>query len=416
MNVVYFFPFIFLASILFLLRSTIKIPFDSQDDSFIISMKQDDEPLEDIKPLSNEPLSELMPTAPNSTYVQDTTPPESNRAVIVTKVIGPSEKKNLSQMLCMLSHFFNDEKQYDVIVFTTLPWHIDDQLYLQKLVYPTSIKIHLEGPPLLEQVSALNTTQQSFLLNRCGNVTSLKNLTWSNRCTEEGSKVYKLGYGWQAEFRSYHIWNHPALLKYRYMMWLDSDAILSQMIITDPIQDAIHKNSIVSFAAFPYGRTHNQRLIHKMNLVYNHSICNAFLNKQTGRLSSKPCSIDSKINLAQIGGFHHITDLHVFRKPIHQQFLKEFVGDYKYSRKYDDQIAVTVVGLMEQFLSKESNERFLIHQRSTNVTLKIAHHCKFDNTERSPCKAKRIYNKLYKEDNTENAKLKDRCDKYFEIM
>ncbi|GFH59625.1 hypothetical protein CTEN210_16101 [Chaetoceros tenuissimus] len=365
------------------------------------------------KELGLDNSSELGPDGIELEKVGELEGTNSTKSVIVTKVIGPSELKNLSQMLCMLSHFFNDSKQYDVIVFTTLPWEKQDQTFLKTVVHPTKLSIVLEGPPLLEQLSALNTTEQDFLLKRCGNATSIQNLTWAHHCHEEGSKVYKLGYGWQAEFRSYHIYTHPALQEYKYMMWLDSDAILSQTLDVDPIEDAIRKQAIVSFAAFPYGRTRNQRLIHKMKIVYNHSICNTFLNKQSGKLNGKGCSGDN-INLAQIGGFHHVTDLDVFRKPIHQKFLREFVGDYKFSRKYDDQIAVTLVGLMEQYFAMKRNEsKFLIHQRSTNVTLRIAHHCKFDNVDFAPCKAKRVYGKLLKEDNAENRKLKDRCGKYF---
>lgn len=54
-----------------------------------------------------------------------------------------------------------------------------------------------------------------------------------------------------------------------------------------------------------------------------------------------------EVHVPQIHGFHHITNLDVYRSDLHQSFLKNFVGEYKFSRMFDDQLAVTIVGAME---------------------------------------------------------------------
>ena len=56
---------------------------------------------------------------------------------------------------------------------------------------------------------------------------------------------------------------------------------------------------------------------------------------------------DSNPTVQQIGGFNHITNLDVYRKEIHQKFLLNLVGDDKFSRKWNDQLGVTLPALFE---------------------------------------------------------------------
>jgi len=143
--------------------------------------------------------------------------------VIVTKVLRGEDAVKVSRMLCFLQHAYNDRTQYDIVVFTTMPWDEDKISKLQKVVAPAKLTVALEGPPLEEQVAAMTPEEKDFLYRRC-NVTQGLNITWFNYCTEKGSRnVSNLGYAWQAEFRSYHIWNHDALKGYKYMMWFDSE-------------------------------------------------------------------------------------------------------------------------------------------------------------------------------------------------
>jgi hypothetical protein len=109
------------------------------------------------------------------------------------------------------------------VVFTTIPWSENEILMLQEMAAPTKLTVALEGPPLAEQIAAMTPEEKDFLYKRC-NVTGGMEITWYNYCTEEGSRnVANLGYAWQAEFRSYHIWTHEALKDYKYMMWFDSE-------------------------------------------------------------------------------------------------------------------------------------------------------------------------------------------------
>jgi len=134
--------------------------------------------------------------------------------VIVTKVLWAKDlKKNLIPSLCYLSHAYNDKRKYDIVVFTTLPWTEDEIAELKAVVAPAKLTVALEAPPLEEQVAVMTKEEKDFLYLRC-NVTEGEDISWFHYCTEPGTKHRNnLGYCWQAEFRSYHIWTHPAIMK-----------------------------------------------------------------------------------------------------------------------------------------------------------------------------------------------------------
>jgi hypothetical protein len=143
--------------------------------------------------------------------------------VIVTKVLKGEDTYRVSRMLCFLQHGYNDRTQYDILVFTTMPWKKEEIAKVQEVVAPAKLTVAVEGPPLEEQVAAMTAEEKEFLYKRCG-IGEGQNITWYNYCTEEGSNnLSNLGYAWQAEFRSYHIWNHDAIKGYKYMMWFDSE-------------------------------------------------------------------------------------------------------------------------------------------------------------------------------------------------
>jgi hypothetical protein len=136
--------------------------------------------------------------------------------VIVTKTLWSKDlQKLLKPNLCYLSHAYNDKRRYDIVVFTTLPWTEDEIAELQAVVAPAKLTVALEGPPLEEQVAVMTKEEKDFHYKRC-NVTEGTEITWFDYCSEPGSKhKNNLGYCWQAEFRSYHIWTHPAIMKVR---------------------------------------------------------------------------------------------------------------------------------------------------------------------------------------------------------
>ena len=183
----------------------------------------------------------------------------NRKVAIVTKVLGPLEVDKIGRMLCLLSHSYNDKKRHDIVIFTTLEWDDDTIEKLRKVVTPTKLTVALEGPPLKERMAKMNQTELEYLLKRCN--ASKETLSWYSHCTEEGfGGISNLGYAWQAEFRSYHIWTHDALKEYRYMMWFDTDALVTREWDLDPMEVMVKNNLVVSFAAFPYGRSSNQIL------------------------------------------------------------------------------------------------------------------------------------------------------------
>lgn len=184
----------------------------------------------------------------------------------------------------------------------------------------------------------------------------------------------------------------------------------------DPMEIMVERGLILLYAAFPYGRLRNNLVVDgKMKNVYNKSIC--LIQSTKEQLTLYPHFCDSpkvknmKPALGQIGGFHHITSLDVYRKPIHQQFLKDFVGDYRFSRKYDDQIAVTIPAIMEQDAMEPGIPRIAEERGNfANLTLHISHHGRFDGKrERSPKRPDAVFNKF--KDGWPG--LQERCGRYF---
>lgn len=97
-------------------------------------------------------------------------------------------------------------------------------------------------------------------------------------------------------------------------------------------------------------------VIEKMELAYNKSLC--YINQSgMGKFITRMCKpdndghklLESSSAFGLVHGFMHITDLEVYRKPIHLNFNR-ILTTYKtfpFSRQWDDQIAVTVPAAME---------------------------------------------------------------------
>lgn len=325
--------------------------------------------------------------------------------VIVTKVLWAKDlKTNLKPNLCYLSHAYNDKRRYDIVVFTTMPWTKEEIAELQAMVAPSKLTVALEGPPLEEQVAAMTPEEKEFQYSRC-NVTAGEELSWFHYCTEPGTNLCNnLAYSWQAEFRAYHIWTHPAIMKYKYMIWMDSDARVATTWDgdNDPMKMMVENDLNLMFSGFPYGNTKNIKVKAKMEKVYGKSIC--VINRlKEGILNPHFCDNDIAFKLQQVAGNHHISNLETYRKPIHQKFLKEFVGDYRFGRQFDDQIAVTIPAVME-------DRGKAWHERSHGLKLMIAHHRMFDNVkgERAPANWQQFFKKMKKE----FAGIEERCGKY----
>ena len=306
--------------------------------------------------------------------------------VIVTKVLWQKDLQQLMEWACLISHAYNDRMKYDVLIFTTIEWDDDSIAQLQRAVAPAKLTVAIEAPPLEEHLSSMTKEEVQFLRDRC----QLKDkpnetLTWWHYCSDPGETrvTSNLAYAWQAEFRAYHIWTHPALKNYKYMMWLDSDVNIAKHWDMDPMKTMIENDLTVLYAGWPYGKLRDKAVKKKMTGAYNTSICSIQKTSGSEHIYPKLCK-DQKgyFEIRQIAGNHHITNLDVFRKEVHQKFLKNFTGDFRFNRKFDDQLAVTLVGMFEHYLvngfDNPSVKYTMWNERANGLTLKIGHHRIYD--------------------------------------
>ncbi len=300
--------------------------------------------------------------------------------VIVSKVLWDKDIDEICQFICYISHAYNDHMHYDIIIFTTIPWSEKSIRMAQKAAgNSTKLTVIVERPSLDERLENMSDEEVKYLRERCNETDPNRKLSWFHYCAEVGSKTntVNLGYAWQSEFRSYHIWNHDALREYKYMMWFDTDCRLKETWTQDPMQMFIENNLTLMYNGFPYGQLEDNLLRSKMRDVYNVTIC---YNDQSpaGHMYGKMCEKRGPVKM--IAGAHHITNLDDYRKEIHQKFLKLLVGDYPYMRKFDDQLAVTIVAVMERYLRHQGGDmrENIWHQRRKNLTLNVYHHGMFD--------------------------------------
>ncbi len=102
----------------------------------------------------------------------------------------------------------------------------------------------------------------------------------------------------------------------------------------------IENNLTILYDNYPAGNTKGrEELKEKMKAAYGKMICSITENTG-GTWDVQICEDEENASplIQQIHGFHHITNLDVYRKKEHQDFLRELVGDYRFSRncKYTD--------------------------------------------------------------------------------
>eukprot|EP00588_Corethron_pennatum_P035357 CAMPEP_0194346750 /NCGR_PEP_ID=MMETSP0171-20130528/105600_1 /TAXON_ID=218684 /ORGANISM="Corethron pennatum, Strain L29A3" /LENGTH=499 /DNA_ID=CAMNT_0039113911 /DNA_START=127 /DNA_END=1628 /DNA_ORIENTATION=+ len=336
--------------------------------------------------------------------------PRHDGVVIATKVHSNKSMNDLKQMLCLLTAAYNRHHHYDIVVFTTLPFTPEEITSLQDFVSPAALRVYKDSPPLDDQLRTFDAAGLLHLLEaRCGLALN-GTLTWETKCHEPEyprSSTVALSYAWQAEFRTYHLWRHPGLAQYKYMMWLDTDAYCTKNWTTDPIDKMVREDLVIMFAISPKEGAGVDELSSKMQAAYGKTVCSAHIGDH-GRLVATPCpeqASETKMDLttgsttfcsAHIGdhgrlvatpcpeqaseakmdlihGFHHITNLDFYRLPPNQQFLKSFV-EKRFSRTWDDQLAVTAPPLM---LAPER----MYGYRADNVTLGIHHNGMLDGVD-----------------------------------
>ena len=351
-----------------------------------------------------------------TTKTTTTNPPNFTRydkVAIVTKVHWSNDLSILKRMLCLFNAAYNQYVNYDIIVFTTIPWPTYKIQALQAVVPNSNLQVVIDGPSptgnIQDYIVNMTLEELSSLKQRCGgDGDKSQTLDWFNHCTEEGMNIVSnLAYNWQSEFRSYHIYIHPALRPYKYMLWMDSDALCTQPWTIDPMKYMVEENLTVMFPNFPAGKTEHPKLRTKIETIYGQSICHAILNKE-GYLWGKECNPDKRNELPHfqhIHGFHHITNLDVYRKPIHLKFLHSAtVGEYKFSRLWDDQLCVTVPAVMDDAKGKAWD------YRKHNITTNIFHHGEFDGKGKGTFKK---YRKWWRLEGAEKWDIgREMCDNY----
>jgi hypothetical protein len=267
------------------------------------------------------------------------------RVVIATKIHGPPHIPQLKQSLCLLMAAYNNRVLYDIVIFTTTSVSKLDEIHLQEIVHPAHLSIQTDKKTLNQHVNELSLEQKRILYQRCNFTenSGAEPLAWGTRaCGEDGvGMCMPLAYSWQSEFRAKHIWKHSALAKYKYMLWYDSDAMATRVWEQDPITVMIRNDLAIFFDHFPQGGTRGQEVQDKIQQAYNDTLCD--LKLQKGHLVR---GVGNCHAVPQIHGFFHITDLDFYRSPENLKWYDIMIGDGKFSRRWDDQLAVTVPAAM----------------------------------------------------------------------
>jgi len=255
--------------------------------------------------------------------------------VIATKIHGPHQLILLRQSLCLLHFAYNRRPLYDIIVFTTLSVPDEDIASVRALVHPARLTFVIDNRGLQEEIAALSKPRYDALLKACG-VESPVNLTWWSNCPG------RIAYNWQAEFRAWHIWRHPSLANYSYMMWVDSDAFCTEVWTVDPIQAVIENNLVILFDNWPMGSPRGPDVDERIYKAFGRYLCDMNLDRGHLMTNVSNTTCQGSPRLGDIHGFFHITNLDFYRSDLVQKWAETWIGDGFLQRLYDDQAGVTI--------------------------------------------------------------------------
>lgn len=264
-------------------------------------------------------------------------------AVIATKMQGNSTLMQVEQSLCLLKYAYNERVKYDIVVFTATDITAEEINRIQAAAAPAKVTVVRDNPGIQAMVADLAPDELEYLLKRC-NVPDASQLTWRTRCEETssaGTTNMPIQYTWQAEFRSLHLWKHPAIAKYKYMMWLDSDGFCTKKWEQDPIAALARNDLAILFDHFPQGNAKGVEWTEKFQAAFNKTICR--VEMVDGHLVAREGNCAGRsLTIAQVHGFFHVTNLDFFRSEPVMKWAKILVGKSKFSRMFDDQIGVTM--------------------------------------------------------------------------
>jgi hypothetical protein len=314
-------------------------------------------------------VTHVVPSSLRDDKIQDFDP--NAPVAIVTKIQGINTFASLKQSLCLLTYAYNQRVKYDVVVFSATEVSEEQLDEARAIIAPAKLIFVVDNPGIQVMVDELPDDRKQHLLDRC-NVTDSSQLEWTTRCEEKsssGTTVMPIAYNWQAEFRSLHVWKHPALAKYRYMIWTDTDSFCTKVWKEDPIATMRRNDLVILFSQFPAGRANGLEWIPKINKAFGKNICE--ISMRNGTLHAFEGRCNRARFLRQIYGFFHVTDLDFYRSDKVIAWQKIMIGDSKFSRLYDDQVAVTIPAAI-----LAGNRSW--HMRYFGVNLSIAHNFRMD--------------------------------------
>ena len=262
--------------------------------------------------------------------------------VVVSKIHDPTHTQSVQavvQSLCLFTAAYNHRMRYDVTVFATLPVAMqpvkfqDGTSYrfetrLKTATHPATLRIasDIQGMSLTEHVHRLNDAQKARLLQRC-NVSRLELLTWKTQCLDTNHPpeiepdVGRPDYGWQAEFRGTHIWTHPALAEYKYMLWLDADAFCTEPWRQDPIDFMVRNDLVLLFDNLNGAARAPPTLMRLIRDIFQTPFCGVSIRNgslapyRKGLHSSQGQCGEGRTRISLVHGFFHIANLDFYRRP-----------------------------------------------------------------------------------------------------
>jgi hypothetical protein len=127
---------------------------------------------------------------------------------------------------------------------------------------------------------------------------------------------------------------------------MDTDAFCTRSWKNDPIQFMIDNDLVLMIDNFPQGEAENPHITRKVRQAFdNRTLCT--INLQEEGFHPHECEgPDDTPWIGLVHGFMHITNLDFYRSEPSLRYLELHVGDYRFSREWDDQLAVTVPAAM----------------------------------------------------------------------
>ena len=258
--------------------------------------------------------------------------------VIAVKIHGHDKNiVQLKQSLCLLQAAYNHKLNYPVVVFVTDPMTDEDVDHLKAIVNPARLDVYIDSKPLPEKILALLPTNQREALFEACNSRNVSSYFWKRKC---GTDQWVMGYNWQAEFRSIQIWTHPALAKYRYMLWFDSDALPTEEWTTDPVATFIRNDLVILFDNMQFASGGGYAPVEKR--AFGRKACKIRISETPGGMWEQMSKCGEGVRVGSVHGFFHITNLDWYRQPGVLQWMHVMFDNHTLTNVANDQIAVTI--------------------------------------------------------------------------